>query len=114
MLWSGTIFPLFLSSFSSVITLLFVLGRLEAVESTTQQHESSIQDTKQAVSGLSGQMVGAHREMAARIDEVQRDTATRIDEVQREQRDTVTRIDQVQVEIGETAARLGDVEGEKV
>ena len=93
--------------------MFFVLGRLEAVESTTQQHENSIQATNQAISGLAGQIVGV-QQTATRIAEVQReqrDTVTRIDDVQR---DTATRIDEVQVEIGETAARLGDVEGEKV
>ena len=83
--------------------MFFDLGRLGAVESITQQHESSIQATNQAISGLSGQIVGCHRH-----------TTARIDEVQREQRDTATRMDEVQVEIGETVTRLGDVEGEKV
>ena len=92
MFWSRKNFPLFISSFSSVITLFFVLGRLEAVESTTQQHESAIQATNQAISGLAEQIVG----------------------VQREQRDTTARVDEVQREIGETVAKLGDVEGEKV
>ena len=130
------IFSLFISSFSFIITLFFVSGRLKAVESANQA-------TNQAMSGLAGHIVGVHRHTTTRIDEVQReqrDTASRqdtridkvqreqrdtaskqnkrLDEVQREQRDTVsrqdTRIDEVQVEIGETVARLGDVEGEKV
>ena len=93
--------------------MLFVSGRLKAVESANQA-------TNQAMSGLAGHIVGVHRHTTTRIDEVQReqrDTATRIDGVQREQRDTAsrqdTRIDEVQTEQRDTATRIDDVQREQ-
>ena len=97
---------------------------LDTIHNITQQHESSILATDQAVSVLIGQMGEVKREATrqdAKIDEVQREqrdtarTHTRqIDEVQRVQRDTATRIDEVQRAQSDTATRIDNVEGEKI